>query len=442
MIVYSFTEEEWENEWQLVVHAASRKKMSTTSYQPLEAVHIFTLANILGRAIIIIASPFMRDVHGMPLQVTNIGGIYLPYLRIPEECSKMPIIICYDQMHFSAICPKGHERIMPKIPIEDINKAIMPLRFSVDPPPNFDWTKFEQVEVEDQNIVFQKYLDDLPKFTSGSFTNSPMFVALRANVHWGTNVLMDHYVVELENHFLKHLVEEPTTDAPHRTTPVMSPIGTPRVSSSQEVKRQEVQYFQKGSLKAADQPGTSTGHVVKKTRTEVKPSGECSFVALKDVNVFERAYDIERALCNITIKGTDSNEAICGDLTDERDSDFSDMDLEHSTAGHSAGEPARRSLRAHVLQTAAISAERSARKTATRASTAPAAQGRPTPTEQSAADSTEQSAGEPSTHSPKPAEVGQPSEPNQSAAATKSKDAAQKENVIDADKTPSDATGI
>lgn len=298
----------------------------------MEAIHIFALANILGRAIIVIASPFMCDVNGIPLQDSQIGGIYLPYLRSAGECSKMPLIISYNQMHFSAVCPRSNEKIDTKILIQDINNVILPLRYSIDPPMNFDWTRFDSIKDIDEKMDLQKYAD-LPKYGFGSITNSPMFVTLRVNVHPSSNTLLNNYIAELENYYFKHVINEPTKEVQHRTTHVTSP----RISTTQEVKKPGVPYYQKGHL--GNQPEPITGHIVKKSRRSSSDLGECSYTTLKDVNVIERTLDIERALCNISLKGMGSNEAICGDLTDDRDSDFSDAEIDQGHIDYSAEEP-------------------------------------------------------------------------------------------------------
>jgi hypothetical protein len=71
------------------------KKLDQLVY--LEDIHIFGLANLLKRAIIVTALDKIKD-----LQVINMRGVYLPILNPPDECVKEPILIAFHNFHF---CP-------------------------------------------------------------------------------------------------------------------------------------------------------------------------------------------------------------------------------------------------------------------------------------------------------------------------------------------------
>lgn len=61
----------------------------------LEDIHIFGLANLIKRPIIIISQKTVSDI-----QQCDLRGIYLPLLRKAEECIKDPIIVAYHNYHF------------------------------------------------------------------------------------------------------------------------------------------------------------------------------------------------------------------------------------------------------------------------------------------------------------------------------------------------------
>lgn len=99
--------EEFENEWSEIFNmkkkSSDENKDQTKSAQPasvqplifLEDIHIFALANLLMRPIIILSQKNISD-----LQRCDLRGIYLPLLRQPEECVKDPILIAYHNFHF------------------------------------------------------------------------------------------------------------------------------------------------------------------------------------------------------------------------------------------------------------------------------------------------------------------------------------------------------
>lgn len=96
---FSLEPNEWTNEWAIVVTLASKKfKEGTKILHSLESVHVFALANIYRRAIIVIA-----DKHHEFNKVTRFSGIFLPILIKPEKCCKEPVIIVYHQSHFMSM---------------------------------------------------------------------------------------------------------------------------------------------------------------------------------------------------------------------------------------------------------------------------------------------------------------------------------------------------
>lgn len=97
----------WDEEWQKVVKMAAITSHSDhhgLSYESLEEIHIFVLANILRRPIIVIADRVLRSFdNNASLAPLHFGGIYLPLHWPANECYKYPIVLGYDMQHFSPL---------------------------------------------------------------------------------------------------------------------------------------------------------------------------------------------------------------------------------------------------------------------------------------------------------------------------------------------------
>ncbi|XP_072018905.1 uncharacterized protein [Amphiura filiformis] len=102
---------EWRNEWEMVIKMSSSERRPPTTqglpYECLEEFHVFMLANILRRPIIVMAQSMWHDLQGHSLQPQNFSGVYLPLKWQPEQCSKSPIILGYYQMHFVPLVYTG-----------------------------------------------------------------------------------------------------------------------------------------------------------------------------------------------------------------------------------------------------------------------------------------------------------------------------------------------
>ena len=72
-------------------------------YASLEEIHIFVLANVLRRPIIVLADSVVRNYMGSTMDRNNLGGIYLPLLWRPSECVKSPLVFGYESNHFVAL---------------------------------------------------------------------------------------------------------------------------------------------------------------------------------------------------------------------------------------------------------------------------------------------------------------------------------------------------
>ncbi|XP_077454751.1 OTU domain-containing protein 7B [Stigmatopora argus] len=167
-LVYS--EDEWQKEWkELLKLASSEPRLSYGAhlgngdggggagaaggpgessdepvYESLEEFHVFVLAHVLKRPIVVVADTVLRDSGGEAFAPIPFGGIYLPLEAACGECHRSPLVLAYDQAHFSALVPMEQkdgsaERVV--IPLTDSEHKMLPLHFAVDPGKDWEWGK-------------------------------------------------------------------------------------------------------------------------------------------------------------------------------------------------------------------------------------------------------------------------------------------------------------
>ncbi|XP_069074329.1 OTU domain-containing protein 7B isoform X1 [Pleurodeles waltl] len=155
-----YTEEEWEKEWnELIKLASSEPRMhygvnggnctgvessEEPVYESLEEFHVFVLAHVLKRPIVVVADTMLRDSGGEAFAPIPFGGIYLP-LEVPaNKCHRSPLVLAYDQAHFSALVSM-EQKESPKeqavIPLTDSDHKLLPVHFAVDPKKDWEWGK-------------------------------------------------------------------------------------------------------------------------------------------------------------------------------------------------------------------------------------------------------------------------------------------------------------
>ncbi|XP_001365536.1 OTU domain-containing protein 7B isoform X1 [Monodelphis domestica] len=157
-----YTEEEWQKEWNELIKLASsepRMHIGTNGascggvesseepvYESLEEFHVFVLAHVLKRPIVVVADTMLRDSGGEAFAPIPFGGIYLP-LEVPaSRCHRSPLVLAYDQAHFSALVSmeqKENSKEQAVIPLTDSEHKLLPLHFSVDPGKSWEWGKDE-----------------------------------------------------------------------------------------------------------------------------------------------------------------------------------------------------------------------------------------------------------------------------------------------------------
>ncbi|GFO03590.1 tumor necrosis factor, alpha-induced protein 3 [Plakobranchus ocellatus] len=110
-------------EWNEVVRSiSSLTTTGETRATPctfLESVHIYVLANILRRPIVIVSDTATKHTKGQRVEDNHIAGIYLPLEWPPIKCCKTPLILGFSQGHFcpllseAALRPTTHEPLFP-----------------------------------------------------------------------------------------------------------------------------------------------------------------------------------------------------------------------------------------------------------------------------------------------------------------------------------------
>uniref|UniRef100_A0A914QR04 ubiquitinyl hydrolase 1 n=1 Tax=Panagrolaimus davidi TaxID=227884 RepID=A0A914QR04_9BILA len=157
------SEEEWAKEWNDVLQMSAptprtsqvsesgadgvTKSNSTEQiYESLETIHVFALAHILKRPVVVVSDTVLRNANGEELSPIPFGGIYLPLECPPEQCHRSPLVLCYDSSHFSALVAmrSPSSPYLTAVPIMDKNRNILPVHFAVDPSPDFSWWKDDE----------------------------------------------------------------------------------------------------------------------------------------------------------------------------------------------------------------------------------------------------------------------------------------------------------
>ncbi|XP_030044331.1 OTU domain-containing protein 7A [Microcaecilia unicolor] len=167
-----YTEEEWEREWNELLKLASSEPRTHFSknggtgggvdnsedpvYESLEEFHVFVLAHILRRPIVVVADTMLRDSGGEAFAPIPFGGIYLPLEVPPNRCHCSPLVLAYDQAHFSALVSmeqKDQQREQAVIPLTDSEHKLLPLHFAVDPGKDWEWGKDDNDNIRLANFI-------------------------------------------------------------------------------------------------------------------------------------------------------------------------------------------------------------------------------------------------------------------------------------------------
>uniref|UniRef100_A0A674N0Z8 ubiquitinyl hydrolase 1 n=1 Tax=Takifugu rubripes TaxID=31033 RepID=A0A674N0Z8_TAKRU len=165
-------EEEWEKEWNELLKLASSEprthlsKNGNTSggvdnsedpvYESLEEFHVFVLAHVLRRPIVVVADTMLRDSGGEAFAPIPFGGLYLPLEVPPSRCHCSPLVLAYDQAHFSALVSmeqRDQQREQAVIPLTDSEHKLLALHFAVDPGRDWEWGRDDNDNAKLANLI-------------------------------------------------------------------------------------------------------------------------------------------------------------------------------------------------------------------------------------------------------------------------------------------------
>lgn len=131
--------ESLQREWQDVSGCLNPDRPCSVAvpHRFLEAIHVYTLANILRRPIIVLTDSTVRAFSGLSLQDNDMGGIYLPLEWEWNNTSKTPVLIAYAQNHFcpllfadhpqQSVSPGTHRKNLAPIVTDRLEQ--LPVRF-------------------------------------------------------------------------------------------------------------------------------------------------------------------------------------------------------------------------------------------------------------------------------------------------------------------------
>ena len=121
----------WEAEYQHMIDMVNPRRHSSRM-DSLTDFHIFVLANVLRRPIIVYSTAKVHSMAtGSSFGPNNIPGIYIPLLWNTDCISKDPITLAYAGSHFSALVPGDRldRNYLPTVPLCDRHERTLPVKF-------------------------------------------------------------------------------------------------------------------------------------------------------------------------------------------------------------------------------------------------------------------------------------------------------------------------
>ncbi|MCL4122171.1 UNVERIFIED_CONTAM: hypothetical protein GTU68_017319 [Idotea baltica] len=105
LLNYYVSESQILEEWAELVCLASQPGAA------LEQLHIFVLAHVLRRPVVVYGVKYVKSFRGEDLGFARFEGVYLPLLWDNSFCWKSPLALGYTRGHFSALVPMEPESI-------------------------------------------------------------------------------------------------------------------------------------------------------------------------------------------------------------------------------------------------------------------------------------------------------------------------------------------
>ena len=163
---------QWARKWDMVSKQVSLQQTSHGMLESTDQFHVFVLANVLRRPIIMYAKPKMTSYNtGGTLQHVDFYGIYLPLLWDSLYCKKDPLPIVFSNNHYAPLViidtTAEYKDGFLVLPLIDYYGNELPVRFLL--------------ESENPNIFKQRYLDltTLPPSYSSPYHISMGILAAR-----------------------------------------------------------------------------------------------------------------------------------------------------------------------------------------------------------------------------------------------------------------------
>lgn len=133
LLHYTVSEAQLQEDWGTLLSLASQPGSS------LEQLHIFALAHILRRPIIVYGVKYVKSYRGEDIGYARFEGLYLPLLWEHSFCITSPIALGYTRGHFSALVPtEPYSRIdaarddredITFLPLMDCEMKLLPIHF-------------------------------------------------------------------------------------------------------------------------------------------------------------------------------------------------------------------------------------------------------------------------------------------------------------------------
>lgn len=98
-LAFTLDDAQLSDDWSGLLNLASQPGAA------LEQIHVFSLAHVLRRPIVVYGVKFVKSWRGENLGYARFEGIYLPLLWEPSFCSRSPISLGYTRGHFCALVP-------------------------------------------------------------------------------------------------------------------------------------------------------------------------------------------------------------------------------------------------------------------------------------------------------------------------------------------------
>ncbi|XP_043268995.1 ubiquitin thioesterase trabid [Venturia canescens] len=99
MLDFTLEEAQWQDDWESLLATAAQPGSA------LEQLHVFALAHILRRPIIVYGVKYVKSFRGEDIGYARFEGVYLPLLWEPSFCIRSPIALGYTRGHFTALVP-------------------------------------------------------------------------------------------------------------------------------------------------------------------------------------------------------------------------------------------------------------------------------------------------------------------------------------------------